>query len=95
MSTQKVYVGDTGTAVIIDCGQDISAATLRSVEMLRPDNFPVSVAASASGANSITFTTLSGTFDTAGVWKLQPKVTLPTGVWRGETVSLVIYAPFG
>ena len=91
----KVYVGDTGTVIVLDCGQDISAATARSIEVRKPDGSVASWAASASGANSIAYTTLAGSFDQAGPWRLQAKVTLPSGVWRGATAELQVYAAFG
>ena len=93
--TSKVYVGDTGTAIILDCGQDISAATVRSIEARKPDGTTASWAASASGTNAIRFDTLAGTLDQAGKWRLQAKVTLPSGLWRGATAELVVYAAFG
>jgi hypothetical protein len=93
--TSKTYIGDTGTALVLDCGQDISTATARSIEVRKPDGTTASLAAVASGTNSIRFDTLAGTLDQAGKWRLQAKVTLPSGVWRGATAELVVYAAFG
>ena len=90
----KVYTGDTGTQIILDCGQDVSAATVRSIEVLKPDGSTVTWSASASGTNSIVFTTLAGSLDQAGSWKLQARVTLPSGQWRGETAYLEVAEPF-
>lgn len=91
----KVYVGDTGTVIVLDCGQDVSAASARSIEYRKPDGTTGSWAASASGTNAIQFTTLAGTLDQAGRWRLQAKVTLPSGVWLGETADLMVYPAFG
>lgn len=92
--TTKSYVGDTGTVITLDCGTDVSSATVRSIEVRKPDGSTTSWAASASGANSVAFTTLAGTLDQAGEWWLQAKVTLPTGVWRGESVALDVAEVF-
>lgn len=92
--TQKVYVGDTGTAIILECGQDISAATALSIEVRKPDGTLTSWAATLSGTTAIRYTTLSNTLDQSGVWKLQAKVTLPTGQWRGATANLQVFADF-
>jgi hypothetical protein len=92
--TTKVYVGDTGTAIILDCGQNVSAASARAIEVRKPDGTATSWAAVASGTDSVRFDTLAGTLDQAGDWQLQAKVTLPTGVWRGETVVLQVYSAF-
>lgn len=93
--TQKVYIGDTGTSVILDCGQDISSATARTIEVKKPDGSTTTWTASASGTTAISYTSVSGTFDVAGEWRLQAKVTLPSGVWRGETASLYVWPVFG
>lgn len=91
----KLYVGDTGTVIILDCGQDISAASARSIEVRKPDGTTVTWSAVASGSNSIAFTTLAGSLDMPGRWRLQAHVTLPSGQWRGETAMLDVYSPFG
>lgn len=91
----KPYVGDTGTVITLDCGQDISAATARAIEVRKPDGTTATWAAVASGSNSIAFTTLAGTLDMPGRWRLQARVTLPSGQWRGETAVLDVYSPFG
>lgn len=91
----KLYVGDTGTVITLDCGQDISAATARAIEVRKPDGTTATWAAVASGSNAIAFTTLAGSFDMPGRWKLQARITLPSGVWRGETAVLDVYTPFG
>jgi hypothetical protein len=90
----KVYTGDTGTVIVLDCGQDISAATARSIEVRKPDGSTTSWAATADGTTGIKYTSLAGTFDQAGDYELQAVVTLPAGTWRGETVLLTVYSPF-
>lgn len=92
--TTKVYVGDTGTVITLDCGADISAATARSIAVRKPDGTPTSWSASASGTNSIQFTTLAGSLDQNGIWRLQAVVSIGGGTWRGETVELQVYAAF-
>ncbi len=92
--TTKTYVGDTGTVITLDCGQDISAATARSIAVRKPDGTATSWAASASGTTAIAFTTLAGTLDQHGTWQLQTVVSLGGGTWRGETVELEVYAAF-
>ena len=92
----KVYVGDVGTQIILDCGQDISAATAISIEVKKPNGGTASWAAAANGTNAIScFTGGANALTLAGTWLLQAKVTLPSGTWRGETAQLVVYATFG
>lgn len=93
--TQEVYVGDTGTSIILDCGQDISTATATSIEARKPNGDTVSWEAALEGTNSIRYDVLADSFDAPGKWKLQALVTLPAGVWRGKTVPLTVLARFG
>lgn len=90
----KVYFGDIGTAVVLDVGQDITAATAQSIEVRKPDSSTVSWPASVFENSKLRFVSLVGTFDAAGEWRLQAKVTLPTGTWRGDAVALKVRAPF-
>lgn len=92
--TTKTYVGDTGTVITINCGSDISAATARSIAVKRPDATTTTWAASASGTESLAYTTVSNSLDQAGTWLLQPVVSIGGGSWRGETAQLVVYARF-
>jgi len=92
--TTKTYVGDTGTVITLDCGTDISAATARSIAVQRPDGTTTTWAASASGTDSIAFTTLAGSLDQDGTWLLQAVVSIGGGTYRGETAQLVVYATF-
>lgn len=92
--TDKSYVGDTGTVLTFDCGQDISAATARYIAVKKPDRIQTTWEAEASGTDSIAFTTLADSLDQAGTWLLQPIVSIDGGTWRGETVQLVVYATF-
>ncbi len=87
----KVYIGDTGTVISLDCGQDVSAATARSIEARKPGGTVVTWTAVADGTNGIKYTTLADTLDQAGTWLLQAVVTLASGKWRGETAELVVY----
>lgn len=92
--TTKTYVGDTGTVITLDCGQNISAATARSIAVQKPDGTTTSWAASASGTDSIAYTTLANSLDQNGTWLLQAVVSLGGGTWRGETAQLTVYSPF-
>ncbi len=90
----KIYVGDIGTVITLDCGQDISAATARAILVRKPDGTTTSWAAAPSGTNFISYTTLAGTLDQSGVWKLQSHITLPSGARKGETANLPVYEAF-
>jgi hypothetical protein len=91
----KVYVGDVGTQIVLDCGAVVTSSTARSIEARKPDGTTVSWDAAVEGANSIKVTTSSGTLNVPGTWRLQAKVTMPSGIWLGETVTLQVHPRFG
>lgn len=90
----KLYVGDTGTVIVLDCGQDISAATVRKINVRKPDGTEVIWDATAEGTDSIKYTTLSDTLNQFGVWKFQAQVTTAAGVWLGKTVQIRVHPEF-
>jgi hypothetical protein len=90
----KVYVGDTGTAIELDVGVSLAGATAQSIEARRPDGTTVSWAASVFETTKLRFITTNSTLDMAGDWKLQARVTLPSGTWSGEVVKLTVFRPF-
>lgn len=92
--SDKTYVGDTGTAIILDVGADISAATELGIEARRPDGTVVTWSAVASGATGVRFDTMADSLDIPGNWTLQAVVALPTGRWRGKPARFRVYAPF-
>ena len=92
----KTYVGDIGTAIVLDTGQSLAGASSVSIEVLRPGG---TVQASWPGtvveSTKVQFVSLPDTFASAGEHKLQARVVLPSGTWLGETVGLTVYRPFG
>ncbi len=90
----KVYLGDVGTVITLDCGQNISAATGLAILARKPSGEIVTWTAVASGTNGLSYTTVAGAIDETGTWKLQALVTFASSVFRGETANLPVYAAF-
>lgn len=93
MATQptSLYVGDTGTAIILDTEVNISAATAVSIEAMKPNGTIVSWPAVISGGTAVRFDTLPNSIDMHGRWRMQAKVTMPGGeTWRGGTYSIMV-----
>lgn len=90
----KVYVGDTGTALVLDTGQSLAGATAVSIEARKPNGTAVSWAGAVFETTKVRYISQAGTFDQAGDWKLQAYVQLPSGTWRGETALLPVFASF-
>lgn len=85
---QEVYIGDEGTTFVLDCGQDISDATVRKIKVRKPDGTEVDWTATASGSNAIQYSTGSTDLNLAGKWKLQAYIEMPG--WKGLGNTCVI-----
>lgn len=82
MSEEEVFVGDVGTQITLDCGIDVSSATVRKILVKRPNGSRAEWVAVASGGNAIAYTTQAADLNMAGVWELQAYVEMPA--WRGR-----------
>ena len=82
----KHYIDDIGVNITVDCGQNISTATSRTIEVTKPDGSTTSWAGTVYASNYLRYTSVSGTFDTAGKWFAQPKFTLDAWTGRGDTI---------
>lgn len=90
----KVYVGDTGTAIVLDVGQSLAGALAVSVEAQKPNGEAVSWTGAVFESTKVRFVTQAGSLDAPGVWRLQARVVLPSGTWLGEMAKLTVYKPF-
>ena len=106
MSTNiKHYLHETGSDVILDCGEDIGGAVLAYVYYKKPNATlagswvgalysSYSTILKATGNYLVKYTLAYADLDTAGQWKLQAFVATAAGTWFGETVELDVYNTF-
>lgn len=92
VAQDKVYVGDIGTEIIVNCGQSIVGATATSLEVRKPGGKEVSWAASVYNDNYLKYTVVVDDFEKAGIYKVQSKLTLSGWTGRGETDNFRVYA---
>jgi hypothetical protein len=97
--TNKVYLNDTGTLILLDTGVDLSSGTTLAIQFRTPagitGTWPGTLANAASGANhGISYVTQADDLAPAGIWKLQAHAVLSSGTWSGETVEMVVHQPF-
>ncbi len=94
----KVYVGDVGTAIVVDCGYDISEATDTSLKVRLPDGTSVTWAAEIHAIDGETrylrYVTKAGDFQAAGNYRLQASLTLNGWSGLGETASFTVYSAY-
>ncbi len=88
----KSYVGDIGTTITLETSVDLSSATTKEIKVRKPNGEKVTWTASVVSTTKLRFTTISGTFDQAGVWSFQAYVVLPSWTGHGHTATHTIYA---
>lgn len=93
-TTDKYYVGDIGTAIIVDTGTDISTAIETKLSVKKSDGSSVWWVGSIYNTNYIKYLTVEGDFSVPGVYMLQSYVKLASGCWFGNTVRFVVSARF-
>lgn len=83
-----VFVGDVGTEIVLDCGINVSSATVRKIIVKTPSGVRREWTAVADGTNSIKRTTLAGDLDMPGEWVLQAYVEMTA--WQGHGSKAVL-----
>lgn len=86
----KVFVGDEGTAIVLDCGVDVSSATVRQILATKPSGVKVTWTAVAEGVNSIKYIVQAGDLSIPGLWKLQAYIEMPGWKGKGEWAELEV-----
>jgi len=103
MSTVKHYVNEVGLNIVLDCGMNISVATVAQIEVAFPNGvkkqWNAAVWTLYGNPNYILYTTVANDLIQAGVYRVQAYVQQITGgnvVWQalGETASFTIYERF-
>ena len=90
----KIYVGDIGGAVILNCGTDISAADPVKILYKKPSGTTGEWTGAVYNTNYIKYTTQENDIDEAGIWEFQSYLTLSGWTGRGETAKQEVHAVF-
>jgi|PlaIllAssembly_1097288.scaffolds.fasta_scaffold2069334_1 hypothetical protein len=96
---QEIHLGDIGTVFEVelkDCTTvvDLSTATIMEILFQKPDGTTVTKSAefTTDGADGkIRYITVANDIDVTGSWKLQARVTLPTGTWSSNIEKFKVY----
>lgn len=78
----KVYVGDVGTIIEIDMGEDISTATNLKLIVQKPNMTEVEWIPTIYGTNYLRYKTVANDLNTDGRYMINPVLTL--GEWSGS-----------
>lgn len=90
----KIYVGDVGTALIIDCGEDLSDITSGSIEIQKPNGQIVIYPAEVYNNNYLKYVIKEGDIDMTGDYKLQSVIVSDSWSGRGETAEFNVSSKF-
>jgi hypothetical protein len=89
----KPHVGDEGTRIRLDCGQNVTTASTRRIRYVKPDKTTGYWDASQDGTytDRIYADTTSTTLDQPGEWELYSYIE--KGAWKGhgEVVKMQVY----
>ena len=83
----SAQVGDIGTSLVIDLGEDVSGADSVSIVARKPDRTTEVWAANAVN-ETVVYIIADGDLDQHGDWQLQAYVDLTT--WSGYSTTVIL-----
>jgi hypothetical protein len=108
MATNKIYIGDIGTLISVNMGEDISAAEDIVFKVKKPDNAEVEWDAEIGDEDIVLkageilkageyfkYVSKEGDLDQAGVYYINPHLTLGDWIGSGDTVKFTVLNKFG
>lgn len=98
MATDKHYIGEIDTEILVDVGQDIESATTHVFKVKKPDGTIVTWDAELHEIDGVhrylRYHTVEGDFDQAGQYELQVYVTPGSWEGHGSTAQFMVYNLF-
>ena len=91
---EKIYKGDIGTIVLVDCGSDVSDAITQGLIIKKPDGKIAIWESEVYQNNYLKYVIEEDDFDQSGEYEGNAFVTLPTWSGRGHTFNFTVYDPF-
>lgn len=92
--TDKHYVGEIGTEVLLDTASDLTGATDTKIKCKKPDGTVVEWTATIKETTKLSYITAAGDLDQAGMYRVQTSLTLTGWSGLGETASFKILETF-
>lgn len=87
-----MFVGDEGTEIILNCGVDVTATTVRRIIARKPGGAKVVWEAMLEGTTSIKYVAQAADL-TAGRWEFQAYVEMPGWKGFGEIAEHTVSRP--
>lgn len=92
--TNKHYVGEIGTEILLDTGVTITGATETKIKCEKPDGTLVDWTATIKETTKLTYLTVANDFNQSGLYKVQASLTLSGWTGLGETATFKVYDAF-
>lgn len=91
----KHYINEIGTEIIVNCGEDISTASIHKIKVKKPSGVKVEWNADIHEINYLKYIIATDDFNEVGEYSLQSYIEI--GGWKGhgETVKFDIRRHFG
>ncbi|QLA17692.1 hypothetical protein [Desulfolutivibrio sulfoxidireducens] len=91
--TEKIYAGDVGTAVVLECGRDLAGVANPAIRVRRPDGTARIWPATVDGTRLV-YVTREGDLSMPGIHRLQASFSLGDWTGRGTTAELLVHRAF-
>ena len=92
--TEKHYVGEQNTEIVVDCGRDVSTASAHTLLFKRPDGTTFEKVATVYRENFLRCFTAITDFTISGEYEVQAKLTIGSWQGYGATAVFIIYESF-
>lgn len=89
----SIFLGDSGTKLILECGTTISTATKREVRYMKPSGARGTWTGGQETTTSISYVTLAGDIDEVGTWKFQAYVEILGQKLYGTVTTIKVIRP--
>lgn len=88
----KVFTTDVGTKIILDTGQDLSAATAQSIKAKNPSTGAwETLTAIVVETTKLQHSKTASTLNVAGNWRLSSYVEFTADKYHGDPVILTVF----
>lgn len=91
---EKHYVGEINTEIKVDCGVDVSSATVKKIYLKKPNNTILEKIPTVYNGRYLRFFTIAGDLDMSGEYELQVYLEMTGWTGRGQTARFVIFDTF-
>ena len=91
---KKIYAGDIGTCIDVDCGENLSTAITHKLFVRNPQKEIVEWTTAIEQTTKLRHIIVAGDLANVGIYSIQPYIEFSGWKGRGDTVFLNIFAHF-